>query len=86
MDENVINRNCDANLQKIITMFLVYFRNQVKRKHDLQLEEKNKTRKKEKNFTKAKINKNLNDMTLEVKKQSPPPSPKRKQQCFAMDP
>jgi hypothetical protein len=42
MDENIINHKCDANLQKIITMFLVYFRNQVKRKHDLQLEAKKK--------------------------------------------
>jgi hypothetical protein len=68
-------------------MFLVYFRNQVKRKHDLHLEAKNKRRKKKKqDFTKAKINKILNDMTLEAKKQPPPPSPKRKQQCFAMDP
>jgi mevalonate pyrophosphate decarboxylase len=48
MDENIINHNCDANLQKIITMFLDYFRNQFKRKHDLQLEAKNKRKKKTK--------------------------------------
>ncbi len=48
MDENVINHNCDANLQKIITMFLVYFRNQVKRKRDLQLQAKKQKKKKKK--------------------------------------
>jgi hypothetical protein len=40
---------------------------------------KQKKEKKKQDFTKAKINKNLIDMTLEAKKQPPPPSPKRKQ-------